>query len=30
VTINIGSATNEVTVSRNSSVTASFVEKDAE
>ncbi|SVA79002.1 uncharacterized protein METZ01_LOCUS131856 [marine metagenome] len=30
VTINTGSATNEVTVSRNSSVTASFVERGAE
>ena len=30
VTVNTSSATNEVTVSRNSSVTASFVERGAE
>ena len=30
VTVNTSSATNEVTVSRNSSITASFVEKGAE
>ena len=29
VTINTGSATNEVTVSSNSNVTATFVKKDA-